>query len=82
MKHTKGPWTIVDFDGPMRIESKVGRIAELLSGYQATRFANARLIVAAPEMLEALIEAQIALKEITNGSCLVSVNNAINKARG
>lgn len=44
--------------------------------------ANAQLISAAPDMLVALEEARLVLEEVSQGSCLVSVLNAIKKAKG
>lgn len=49
-KHTKGPWTILD---SKLVHSNGYRIAELLSERDHGK-ANAALIAAAPEMLEAL----------------------------
>lgn len=37
---------------------------------------------AAPDMLRALLEAERVIKAQNNGTCLVSVINAISKARG
>jgi len=61
-KHTPGPWTACDNNGysiwritapKYRAESASRTVAEVV-GDSAETEANARLIVAAPEMLEAL----------------------------
>ena len=59
-KHTPGPWVSIEsvlFDRPEICDEKDRRVAVCLSYYpmhEDTRTANARLIAAAPDMLEAL----------------------------
>jgi hypothetical protein len=57
MKHTPGPWKAVtysgEFDQPL-VTSNDGFIARLNSFSNRQHEANAKLIAAAPEMLEAL----------------------------
>jgi len=49
-KHTKGSWEVLDFgDGP-QVDADTGPVAVLV-GFRKTRLANARLIAAAPELL-------------------------------
>ena len=53
-EHTPGPW---HFDGAHEVETTTNKgIAHVWSQYQTSegRFANARLIAAAPDMLDAL----------------------------
>jgi hypothetical protein len=59
-KHTPGPWHIVEDRTPTSLEVFAGKmaIAELWRRLDRhTEMANAKLMAAAPEMLEALIEA-------------------------
>ena len=83
MKHTKGPWEIskignnYDQYSVYSEGSSSGNIVNTVEGE-----ANARLISAAPDMLEALLEAEVVIKELCNGNCLVSILDAISKARG
>lgn len=59
MSHTKGQWTVLDHYEPGRILINSGAypnstpVAEIISSGDTKR-ANARLIAAAPEILEAL----------------------------
>jgi hypothetical protein len=52
MKHTKGPWSIDTSFGEVEIVSELRVLAKCNTGLND--LANARLIAAAPEMLEAL----------------------------
>jgi hypothetical protein len=55
--HTPGPWKVDVFTTAILIESRVGCICEMPSDHgqhAERRVANARLIAAAPELLEAL----------------------------
>ena len=77
-KHTPGPWRL--YQGPLlyvEADNHVGPIAELRSRLDygrmhplvaETRDANARLIAAAPELLEAL-KAMVALDEEHHQRC-------------
>ncbi len=67
MKHTKGPWKVAPLESDpyenIRVVAENNRgVCELwqddapVPDYNATQHANARLIAAAPEMLEALIK--------------------------
>src|SRR5215813_7422945 len=62
-KHTPGPWAVYRHDGSNRLDimaadgdGEGGWIAHDISSPGTEREANARLIAAAPEMLEALRE--------------------------
>lgn len=64
-KHTKGPWKSIDGTTTGKAvtapnEPKVRRNVAMVGG--PNRGANARLIAAAPDMLEALLEAPIPSK--------------------
>lgn len=64
MEHTQGPWELVILTSPLedwsasrfviRSEQAPGGIAFTIGGVGAEEEANARLIVAAPELLKAL----------------------------
>lgn len=63
-KHTPGPWNW-RFEGPTVIVEPIKATITILSGpegYKETQEANARLIAAAPEMLEALKTARPAIE--------------------
>jgi len=66
----------------MRYSTDKGR--ERIAAQRRVYFARKKrlLELAAPDMLEALVEARMALRGLTGGSCLVSVENAIKKAEG
>lgn len=95
--YTPGPWRAVlvktgiyyDDTGTWVIDAEPNgpkyptvRVATILDHQKQPIAANATLIAAGPEMLDALEEAKAALEGMTDGSCLVSVLNAIKKARG
>ena len=80
-KHTPGPWQV----GPTPkttdvIYGPMGTVATLFENNQA----NARLIAAAPEMLEALREARIAMNHhgIVGDPAQFAIDAAIAKAVG
>lgn len=58
-KHTPGPWNVLPAEneqGGFDIDSEYGyHIAETIGGLDYEEEANARLIAAAPDLLEALI---------------------------
>jgi hypothetical protein len=63
--HTAGPWFVSNEDGEVYSVTNHRTIAMVL---QAEDFdANARLIAAAPDLLEALKEATLALDGLTKG---------------
>jgi hypothetical protein len=97
MKHTKGNWTIADVhidNGDIQIGSDKDYICRVYSfpddeasreenAYQAE--ANAQLIAAAPELLEACVGALSLLKlegYALDCSTLKNLQQAINKAEG
>ncbi|MFN3454043.1 MAG: hypothetical protein ACK41T_03720 [Pseudobdellovibrio sp.] len=57
MKHTKQPWNVETHDSKLQIWSTTEFIAEIPPSLSANREANAKLIAAAPEMLEVLEQA-------------------------
>lgn len=93
-KHTPGPWTVSDNHGKRYIEP-VGDnapVAMICRGHDDAYSANANLIAAAPELLEALEDCQTALEwaieqgggpacEHEAGVCFCNENNALNFAR-
>jgi hypothetical protein len=79
-KHTPGPWEITAHGS---IEAKDRQIA-LVSRGGLTDMPNARLIAAAPELLEALQVAELALRERGLRACgeYKQIEAAIAKATG
>jgi len=66
-KHTPGPWKVShESNGTFIRGAHGGLVASLEAGYQAMRDADARLISAAPDLLEAL-EDLTALYEASPG---------------
>jgi hypothetical protein len=66
-KHTPGPWTSNDAkEGLLIVRDSQGfGVTELYTQHDLTvEKANARLIAAAPEMLEALEQAELTIKRI------------------
>ena len=56
MKHTPGPWkTIKTFGGVTHVMTQDDKSIALLRGYKHPYSANARLIAAAPDLLDALL---------------------------
>lgn len=91
-KHTPGPW-VVDGDVIRGDQQRNGSIsvASMLDvsypyGRRAgeSKHANARLIAAAPELLDALVEAASGYSEFSEGDCeiLRKCRAAIAKATG
>ena len=54
-KHTPGPWKFIDIIGCCAIETPSRQLLKYISP-TATNVANARLMAAAPDLLEALEE--------------------------
>ena len=81
--YTKGPWGIMKGDhGPMIFSGECGRGVAMLARQVTTaeREANARLIAAAPELLEALEE--LLAETWINGAFADKARAAIAKAKG
>ena len=74
-KHTPGPWA-VDSTGLVCGARGWGPVASV---YPKFRDANARLIAAAPDMLEAL---EMCVDEYDLGNARTTALDAINKAKG
>lgn len=53
-KHTTGPWRVSNESNGTFVRAPAGLVASMESGNQLMRDANARLIAAAPALLEAL----------------------------
>lgn len=93
-KHTKGPWKVKNGAVYTEKEAPIAKMVRddsaLEAGiYPVERDANARLIAAAPEMLEALELAAAYIEEITkdsrnadNGQTIETLNKVIAKAEG
>ena len=98
MKHTKGPWKYIGWDGQMEIrtednkETGIAFLGNTEDGAipNAKTRANAHLIAAAPELLEALKRAKSFIDEVEADSDDLRIApeyydeifNAINKAEG
>lgn len=89
MAHTKGPWKAFTKNGVVAVMNANNKEIIHWSGFDASEFsdptneANAHLIAAAPELLEALKEAVHALKEFEDcSSYMVQFDAAITKAEG
>lgn len=97
VKHTPGPWTVFykhkydEWHVALPIEGSNMKLALCPDGIQSeNREADARLIAAAPDMLEALREATLALDGLAKGEgvfkpieqTIVQAHAAIAKATG
>lgn len=89
LKHTPGPWAFIDPDGLAvrhpQVYSDTGAICNVTwlgDGRIDELRANARLIAAAPELLEALLDCREALRRTGHDGELAIVNAAIAKATG
>jgi hypothetical protein len=97
MKHTKGPWIVSDEresylgpeSGSFEVSGPSGIICVTDESYAPEAEANAHLIAAAPELLEALLQAQGYVGEYCeHHDCRVStelyakIDTLIAKARG
>lgn len=90
LKHTPGPWAIVDghypcmkeISGPSFKINIVMSATDLDFNDFLKRSADARLIAAAPELLEALLDCREALRRTGHDGELAIVNAAIAKATG
>jgi len=65
MKHTKGKWEVAGQDPDIYIESGLKTLCKLW-GRGEEQEANAELIAAAPDLLEALLKAKELIKEWHN----------------
>jgi len=89
MAHTKGPWSLSDETTRDGLRSKLvhgmpeGMLAIVRVEHQGAYYgdANARLIAAAPDLLEALKIAQLWL-DIDGRYDMQAINAAISKATG
>jgi len=85
MTHTKGPWKVVDVGDGFRI-AKDNLILVSIYNRDETSEANARLIAAAPEMLEALENVRWWLLEYEkappNSAVISEIDEALRKVKG
>jgi hypothetical protein len=94
-KHTPGPWQWYRYgkskNSPVKVETAEKVVAEIIwcgHGNHATRIANARLIAAAPDLLEALraVLRDCNLRELGHGGrmdqAIAASRAAIAKADG
>lgn len=81
MKHTPGPWKIGVFNTHtvIRTEKGLGHICALTEAPRSQQIADARLIAAAPELLNACY---LALEELPEGYIAQTIRTAIDKAEG
>ena len=92
-KHTPGPWRVSPYYGITGKSVTVAKTEQMPGNYESERMANARLIAAAPDLLDALEKINIGLspqsilvqsenlKELIN-SCFEIAREAIRKAKG
>ena len=83
-KHTPGPWEQdtedAEWGNSFVVNAGDWIIAEMIDGEDETRRANARLIAAAPDMLEALLAIRNADTPLSTGDASVDAERAIAKA--
>lgn len=77
MKHTKDPWYITKNN--KHLMTKTGLAIATITGKNKK---NTQLILAAPEMIKALLEVRQVIMQQNDGNCLASVLDAIDKAIG
>lgn len=92
MEHTKGPWELISLSSKLddwtgaslviRNEYAPGGIAVTIGGVGDEEEANARLIAAAPDLLEAVKDALIYLDHEATGLRPAKLVAAIVKAEG
>jgi hypothetical protein len=85
MKHTKGPWYIEGDNDHTDVRSETQYIANLQDSFTGHMHANARLIAAAPELLEVLrdyIDDQNGMKLLDGMELWKRMNAAVLKATG
>ena len=86
MYHTPGQWRVERTAGGFEVCSDDGEtdslVAVVYSVLDEQKEANARLIAAGPDMLEALEQAEIALEEHGDEGTVGFVRAAIAKAKG
>lgn len=81
--HTPGPWTVKStFVGPLAVCTDERTIAEVGHESFVTAEANAHLIAASPELLEALKEANNELVLRRDSPLRARIDAAIAKAEG
>ena len=80
-KHTEGPWNVSNHNSDY-IEDSDRKLVACVWGSSQELEANARLIAAAPELLEALIDCRRTLEIANFTQELAVVNAAIAKAKG
>jgi len=90
-QHTPGPWSYKAEGGRFIIDNQPGRAIACTAGFEPTNEANARLIAAAPELLEAAetvlagLNARIDAADpsaVPIFSGIADLHSAIAKARG
>lgn len=87
-KGTAGPWEIMDDDGELKIVQsgsvEYGRGWKIYSDIcsEVSGQDNAKLIAAAPELLEALIKLVDVVDDMVHGPSTDAAHAAINKALG
>ena len=74
MKHTPGPWkTLKTFGGVTHVMTQDDKSIALLRGYKHPYSANARLIAAAPDLLDVVKEANAELERLNDPRGFVSI---------
>jgi hypothetical protein len=81
MKHVTGPWCVkAGQDGDWYVNGLAGEVCRVWGERHGTREANARLIAAAPDLLEACMDLIAWEERAEDRECRVAIGEAIRAA--